>query len=1364
MRKYKRFISTLIHKRKITNINLFHLYGGWLLFFIFFHCNILLADQKRFYFEGITNERGLTHNTVFDICQDDKGFMWFATDGGLNRFDGQNIKQYFAGNNQSLPSNSVTCINFTPDSLLFAGTLKGLALYQPETDNFKQILTDGKPIGEIIDMQMGKKDELLISTENKGAFIYNYKIEKFNQINFARERIYGMTTDREGYYWAFTRFAIFRFNADKKVVAEYNVSPKLFNSAISYLRTDSRGVLWVGTFERGLFNFNFQKKIFEAFVPANKVDMYYIRTIETGENLNEYWIGTEKGLYILNISTGILEHYTQSFDINRNSINDNAVYKIFKNKQKVFFIGTYFGGVNIAKTRMNGFNAFYPDDKPGYLQGKALGAIAKAPDGKLWIATEDAGIAIFNKENQTFTHLKSIEKNPKTISTNNVHALLMDGDICWSGHFMGGLCRINRQNFQVQRFQNVVNNQNSLYNNFVFALHHYSKDSLLVGTIDGVDIFNKKTNTFSRFRQNELSGCFVYDFFTAPDGKIWFNSHNKGIFVLDKNNPGLMKHFQAGDESGLPGNSIISHFIDAKNRIWIGTRGNGLCLFDPKTQKFQTFTSNNLLNNNVIYGILEDKQGQIWVSSNRGISRLNFTDSTSIHFNYRHGIAGNQYNYKSSFIDSDGTMYFGSVKGLTSFNPEMILSPKAKPEVYFSNLKILNENILPGSKSILKKQIDFTEKLKLKYYQNSFTLEFASVNFFEGDINYEYYLEGLEEEWSPLSPKMQANYTNISPGKYTFHIRANNKTGNITGPERILHIVVYPPFWASWFAYLLYTIITITIVYLLYRNHQNRQKEKVALAIEKIEKENLNVLHQHKMNFFTYISHEFKTPLSIIIASLEMLLKKSGSQSEEVNGIQLTIKRSATRLLFLVNQLMEFRKIETDHESLNLCKGNLIDFVNQTLNVYRPLLANKGIDLNVQIQYSDSEILFDFDKLEKIMTNLLTNAVKYTPQNGNIVFSLDASAGNFEFSVRDSGPGMTEIQKGRIFEVFYGEDLPGEMIESSGIGLALTAGLVKFLKGEIHVESQPGMGSKFIVRLPVNTDKDEKIAENATYCSERNLADLVEQTEMHHFNQEDEKDENKEHQIVIAEDNKDLLMLLQKNFRNRFHVKCFENGKDAWDYVSQKVPDIVITDIMMPLMSGNELCNRIKNDIHLCHVPVIMLTAKTSSEARMEGLQMGADAYVPKPFSMEELEVRINNILNTRKVLKQKLTELAKIENLQIPATNHDQAFVEKIFSMIQENITNSELNVQFLADQLHISRTNLHNKIKNLLQMNSTEFINTVRINRAKELMLLEDLTLAEITYKVGYNDSAYFNRIFKKMTGMTPGDFRKKTNETHS
>ncbi len=1312
-------------------------------------------NQSRFTFEYITNNNGLTNNTVYDICQDNKGFMWFSTGIGLNRYDGHNIKQYhhIPDDNRSLPSNTVVCLVYTSDSILFAGTNNGIAVYRPETDDFERILFDNKiPVSYISGIRQGYGQELLITAGNEGAFIFNYKTNHISKFQVDGP-IYGTTIDKQDAYWGFSRFKLYKFDRTGKLIATYLLPPKLFTSAISYITSDKQGRLWVGTFNNGLFTFDSENDQFIQFPICKDFTMRYIRAIEESEKPGEYWIGTENGLYIIDIETNKRTHYTQSFDSKHKTINDNAIYKIYRNKQGTFFIGTYFGGVNIANKHQIGFNAVLPDDKPNYLHGKAISMIAKAPDGNLWMATEDAGIVIFDKKNYSFRHLLFDEKDSNSIPTDNVHALLMDDKYCWAGHFMGGVSKIDIRTGKAKRFAQTPGNPNSLSNNFVFSLYALSPDSILVGTLSGVDLFDKRSETFSRFRPNEFVRSFIYEIFTAPDGKIWFCSSNQGIYVLDKTKLGLMTHFQPGDSSGLTSNIVISHCIDSKKQIWIGTRNGGLLKYIPEKQSFKVCNPDMLIDN-TIYGILEDKEGFLWVSTNKGISRLNFKDSTSVHFNVKHGLADNQHNYKSYFKDND-IMYFGSVNGFTWFDPENILIPQETPSVYFTNLRIFNEIIRPDSTAILQRQIDYTQSLTLKHNQNSFTLDYASINYFTNDIYYQYYLEGFDKNWSPPTDRTQANYTNIAPGKYTFHIRAMNMINHSVSEERILNITVKPSLWASWYAYLLYTIVSWIICYYIYRNYRNRQREKMALAIEKIEKENLKLLHQHKMNFFTNISHEFKTPLSIILASIEMLAKREGSQENE---IQQSIKRSATRLLFLVNQLMDFRKIETDHAVMHITKGNIIDFSNQIIDTYRPLLEKQNIKFNIKVSYTESEIFFDFDKLEKIMTNLLTNAIKYTPQGGTIDFTLDINNNKIQFSVKDSGEGIPEKNKDKIFEVFYSDGISNDIVESSGIGLALTTSLVKLLKGQITIDSEIGKGSTFNVSLPYekNISAVSVVETQTIHTTSNDLTTSTNDTLV--IEKEEIIEDNKEYKLVIAEDNKDLLTLLYNNFREKYYVKCFENGQETWEYINKKIPDILITDIMMPVMSGIELCQKIKTDVNLCHIPIVMLTAKDTKEAKLEGLQVGADAYITKPFSMIELEIRLTNILNNQKALKNRLKELARFEGFEIPVTNHDQAFVEKVLAVIQNNMEKSELDVQFITNELNISRSNLHNKMKALMKMNTSEFINTIRINKAKELILQTELTFSEIAYKVGYNDSAYFTRTFKKYTGKTPKEYKQE------
>ncbi len=1298
------------------------------------------AQRKPFVFDYITNNEGLTHNTVYDICQDSKGFLWFATELGLNRYDGQAIRQYHyrAEDENSLPAHSVPCLLYTVDSLLFVGTSSGLALYRPETDNFRRISFRDESLGHFVTMEEGFGGELLICTEDKGAFAYdpvNNTLQSFS----VDAKLYGLVCDRQTSYWGFSRYAVYRFNRERRLMAEYPISERFFGSSISYIGCDSGGRLWVGTFEHGLFSFDSRRNTFEQLPLCRENKMYYVRTLEESESPDEYWIGSESGLYIINTRSGDLRHYVQSFDGRRGTINDNAVYKIHRSREGLFFTGTYFGGVNVVSTRHSGFRAILPDDKNGSLQGKAISAIAKAPTGDLWMATEDAGIAVFDPQHYRFRHLCFDEKNPFSISSNNVHALLMDGDWCWAGHFMGGISRIRLSDGRARRFPAKAG---GLSNNFVFALHFLSPDSILVGHLAGVDVFDKRGERFAPFRSEEFAGAFIYDIFTDTDGRIWFCSYDRGIFIFDRNKPGAMEHYQAGDASGLTSNSIISYCIDARRDVWIGTRDAGMLRY--RNGRFEACPP-SMLADNVVYGIVEDDEGFFWLSSNKGISRLNFQDSTALHFNVTHGLSGNQHNYKSYFKDGK-LIYFGSVAGLTYFDPRSILAVRESPVLYFTALRIFNQDVRPAVSGVLERQIDFTSHLTLTHKQNSFGFDFASISFLPGNINYQYYLEGLEESWSPPSDKKQADYTNIAPGDYVFHLRASDPISATTSGERLLYIRVQPPWWASWYAYALYILGVSGLSYYVYRIYRNRQREKLALTIEKIEKENLKLLHQHKMNFFTYISHEFKTPLSIIAASVEMLASR---RSGEENELLQSVKRSAERLLFLVNQLMEFRKIESDHAVVHITRGNVIEFIHRIIDAYRLLFEKKNIQLNMSLNYTRSEVFFDFDKLEKIITNLLTNAIKYTPRNGQIHFSLDVEEEAVAFSIADSGKGISESKRDKIFEVFYSDSTSSDVVESSGIGLALTASLVKLLGGRISLHSEVGLGSRFDVSLPY-AGQPEDSGDSAT--SEDIVLPAGEELQALAMPEQG----SREYTLVLAEDNKDLAELLYKNFTPKYRVRRFANGEEAWDYIRSNNPDLLITDIMMPRMSGIELCSKLKTDVNLCHIPVLMLTAKDGNESRLDGLRVGADAYLTKPFSMLELEIRIENILSREKALRLRLKELARFEGFELPAANHDRAFVQKLLAFIQDNIGNSDLDIPFIADTLHLSRSSLHNKMKTIMRMSSSEFINTVRINKARELMADPELSLSEIAFRVGYNDSAYFSRIFKKHSGKTPKEYR--------
>lgn len=1332
--------------------------------FLFLSLIIMLRlDAQKKKFQHYTTTEGLSYSTVFDIEQDKSGFIWIATAEGLNRFDSYGFKIYYADKNPgSIPSNEVRSLLVSATGKLFAGTTDGLCLYNPEYNNFTRILYNEHSLGLIHDIIETSKGRIMIASST-GVFYISQNGEIEERLPLENGML-GLQEDSTGNFWSFKRLRLFNFDKKGKLIKTLYSSdeglPDFIPSPISTIKIDSRNQLWIGTFRNGPMLLDVTRNKFRS-IPLKKQSgkthpMYFVRDIT--EVNGKYWIGTEKGLFIYDDKQGDFEHYTQSFDPSLGSINDNAIYKIFRSRENIMWLGTYFGGLNYYQPVTKGFKNIKPGIKPGELKGKALSQIIKGPDGKLWIATEDAGIAIYDQQQNTFRHILN-EQAQNNLRQSNVHALAVDreGNV-WSGNFFGGINKINPVSFQVINFSHDPGRPESLVNNFVFSLYFDHTGKLWIGTMDGIDCFDKRSNSFTHFKPEIFRAKFIYDIFQDNEQNFWFCSHND--FGLYRYNPEKdeVSHFQKDSTEGISGNSFIGHLVDSRGKIWFGSRGGGLILYDPVIRKFKSYTMDDGLPNNIIYGILEDDHNNLWLSSNKGITKFNYITGKIRNFTVDHGLVGNQFNYKS-YLKTDGIMYFGTVNGLTFFKPDQIKVHKSEPQIHFTNFKLFNQPVKPGKKSILKKDIDLTQHIKLNYDENVISFDFIALDFHTpGKNNFFYYMDGFESTWQSAGNNQSVTYTDLPAGEYTFRIKATNIYNFPNSLERSIRITVRPPVWLTTWAFLFYIIFIGTVIFLLYRFNELRHREKMALKIEKIEKEKLREIHQHKLNFFTYISHEFKTPLTIILASIDAFF--SGEKyPENFTGKIITLKRNVLRLQFLINQLMDFRKIETDHAASELQYGNVMQFLKELFDAFTTLFKRKELQYSYIAPCESLLIKFDPDKLEQIVSNLLSNAFKYTPENGNIIFKTgvirEEDKQLLVITVSNTGNEMTEEQLSKIFNLFYKIENDQNEYHGSGIGLTLTQSLVKFLNGTITVESKQGEGITFTVKLPFNEEVSPEIVPNTFALKKSIIENLMIQSSADNdvFKNEDITSDL---ELFFVEDNHEFLKFLYNQFKGKYKVTALHDGLEAWNQLQKTVPDIIVTDLMMPQMDGITLCKKLKSSFEYSHIPVIMLTAKGDIESRLESLEVGADVYLPKPFLLSELELQIKNILTSKANLKKHFLKFGKLE-IEHPLKNKDQQFIEKTTSIILANIENPDFGISSLTTELGIGRTLLHTKLKQLVDLSATEFINTVRLQEAQRKLLENpELTMSEIAYKVGFNDPNYFSRTFRKIFNISPTDFR--------
>ncbi len=1279
-----------------------------------------IGTAQDYEFKKITTKDGLSHSTVYAIAQDHNGFIWIGTREGLNRFDSYEIKSYYVeGKSPDLPSNEIRSL-LAAGEQLFVGTQHGLSIYHQDSDRFGPFYSGDSinvPVRALYEASNGK---ILIGTGN-GLYVLDTNrvaTQIIRNINIETLGEY-----KKNVFWVMTHGSIYLVNEFGETIKAYRHSrANGDNNTSRCLFTDSHQRVWLGT-TNGLFQFDNERDQFiETELPLKHQP--FIRSIAEDEQ-KRLWLGTETGLYIYAPSTKKLIHYDQSFSKAPNALSDRAIYKVFFSKENMVWIGTYFGGVNIAKLKSGGFKKLQAGKA---LSGKAVSEITQDSRGKLWIGTEDGGISIWDKKSGTFDYLN--EANG--LSSNNIHAICEDShQNIWIGTFFGGLNRYDPSTGSIKSYTKSIDDPHSISNNYVYAIEEDKAGVLWIGTQRGLNRYQRETDDFSSFLPQTFRNKFIYDIHADDFGKIWVGTRFRGIYCYDQQS-GQLDHFDSATHS-ISSDQIISITEDENHNLWFGTLEGGAIYWNRETNTFQNITSKMGLPNNNVYGIISTAPSTAWMSTNKGLCRYDPQRGKISIFNTSDGLTTNQFNFKSYFKDHEGNLYFGSVAGLNYFHPDSTLLPKGTDHVFLTDFKLFNKSVPIKENGILDRQINQTTQITLPHKENVITFEFVNINHSADGINrYTCYLENFEKNWNEIGNKRSATYTNLSPGQYTFRVKSNDSA------ERTVQLHITPPFWRSNWAIALYALMvsSLIVIYLLFTRFLNRQR--LAVQVEKMEKEKIRIINQNKLDFFTFISHEFKHPISLIIASLEKFFQHNLhkiSASDEVNSI----KRNAKRLQELVNQLIEFRSIEEKHASLHLSKGDLVGFTRNILQSFKPVLEDRKIGFSFESTSSVFHCYFDPDKMEKINANVLSSLVNKIETGGQIQFSMDFSKSpeedkmevQFRYSVTniDLHTYQEEFDKQEIFE----------------IGWNLVRSLVLFLKGKMQIQNL-GDGGAILIQIPIalkgqSTDL-ETITKKRDFFIEKN--ETVKPSDY----------PKQDFTIMILEQDRELLYFLTKHFSGQYKVLAVRSKREAQEKLNRHIPDLILADTFHNNNEGIELCKTLKSDPQTVHVPFIVLTIQTSEQKKLEALRAGAEMFLTKPFHLKKLELIIQNTLKSRMHLQNQFAALTinhrDINNL----SNQDQKFLRMVTETIQQNYHRSDFSIPELAKKLDISRSLLHLKMKKITNASTSDFILEIRMKQACEL-LKGGMIIREVADKVGYNDPSYFSKAFKKKFGISPGKF---------
>ncbi|WNJ20639.1 two-component regulator propeller domain-containing protein [Pontibacter sp. G13] len=1333
-----------------------------LLSFILTTCLASQAWAQQVDFEKITTQDGLSHSTVFSICQDGAGYLWFGTRDGLNRYDSYDIQTYYQGD-RGLLHDEIIALEAVGDTGLYIGTPKGASYYDYARDTFLTISYNQKSLGRVNDIKVIDPFGVFICTKNGvyrvwGADSVTLVTDKFSAQRIARFEA--------GLVWvARNNGRLILMDHQGQIVRRLSPQKNGSNKSrvpqlrLNALYTDAENRTWLAT-NQGLWIYSLEADNFVKVdwnPGGNELESQFIRSLTSDED-GDLWIGTEAGLYIFNPNSGKTEHYNQGFSNQPSTLSDKAVYSTYRSREGIIWIGTYFGGVNYSKPSEKTFHKMMADGGINGLGGKAVSDMIMSAKNQLWIGTEDGGITIIDPKTQQKRYLKHDPQDPYSLSSNNVLSLHQDrqGNV-WVGNFIGGL---NRYDPSSKRFYHYLpqGKSHQRMSKDVFALFQDQQDRMWIGTRGGLFQYDYDQDTLMPAWPKIFGKRFIQDIGQDRSGDLWFCTLGRGLYRYVQSQDTMIL-YQKSAYPGLKTNMLLSFFEDSRGQIWLGTSRGGAVVFDPQQEEFTTYGVEEGLTDNNVHQIQEDKQGRIWLSTNRGLFIYSPDLDRFSSANMSYSLPSHQFNLRSSLSLDDGTLMFGTVNGLCYFHPDSISLAQSEPNLHFTGLRLFSEPISPQADGILQQHIDFTDSLVVGYSQNVLGFDFTAIDHLSpGNLHYAYYLEGFENQWNYVADERKATYTNLSPGQYILHLQASLNPKGDAIAQRSLVLTVLPPWWLTRWAIWGYILLLGLILFAYARFSRFLNQQRLNLKVERMEKEQVKELNQHKINFFTYITHEFKTPLTLIISRLDKVLDVESD--EHARSQIIPIRRQAARLQHLITQLMEFRRVESDHAQVRLAQGDLVLFVRDTIEAFTPLYVQKQINYRFECSLDVFHAYFDADKLTKILTNILSNAIKNTGELGeiNVLMRIEqdsdqSQAASCSIEVLDTGIGMVQSESDKVFMPFYQADPTTN--KGSGIGLALVNTLIKLLKGKLTIESSPEQGTLVRIELPIQLSQGQEPFGTGMIRGNKSLVideGLFEEEVLLPATSEKSKPE-----ILIVEDNEDLLRFLASHFGAQYRVQTASNGKKALEKIAKQHPDFILSDVMMPEMGGLELCQKLKENEATSHIPLVLLSAQSEVEYKLKGLNQGADAYLPKPFNLREAELIIKNLLATRQSLREFFLQFGHWHGDEIPTNNRDQAFLRNILSHVKSHFSDPDFTVAKLAKEVGISRSLLHQKLRKIADMTASDLIKTIRLQNGARL-LADGYNVSEAAYDSGFSDPGYFGRLFKKHFGINPSEYSKE------
>ena len=1338
----------------------------------------VIFAAPRYHFSNLSVKDGLSQLNVTCIYQDKQGYMWFGTRNGLNKFNGNSFEIFWnhADDPHSISSNTIACITEDAEANLWIGTENGLNKLDKSRNSFKRYYLTHKTDSmnnKILSLYLDKENILWVGTLS-GLFIYEPESDNLKAVpikELVDNSISAILEKDNELYLASSRNGLLIYDKQKKRVARsFRTDSKTLPISSNYLKDiyiDKKDNIWLGTYKDGVCVIKHDLSEIVHYNTSNGLSNNNIRCIKESPS-GEMWIGTFDGLNIVNPVTSRILTYKYG---EQGTLSHHSVYSILFDRMQTIWIGTYAGGADYYNPYGHLFDFYNPgvalNTNPGIL-GPSI-----EYNGTLYISSEGGGLIAFDLEQQTF-HQYKLPQHTGTSPQSIFKTIYLDGNRILCGTGQGEVYEFNLHSQQFSLFYQTTDRR---------PIYHISRSRsghIIIGGIsmgEGlVFLSNDGTHTiqteFPVKGKGNVHFSHVICVCEVDNDVYLIGTKSDGLFCYDKINRTLIAYDRT---NGLAATSISSILKDRSGRIWISSVDGGLSELSLSTGKFTTYNENNGLLNNQVCKVVEGNDNTLWLTTLNGISNLDLRTRNIINYGQESGIQVQEFSPCAGIRLSDNRIFFAGNNVFTLINPSDIITNPNIPPIILDKLYINNTLIQPNDKAgILKESISTQKKIVLKYNQTNIMIEYCALNYiFNNKNQYAYKLDGFDSDWNEVGSRRTAYYTNIPAGTYHFVVKGSNNDGIWNEQGTALEIIVLPPLWKTWWAYLFYSTIAIALIAFIIRYFTEKRRLQNNIRLKQMEAEVHEEYYQERNRLFTNFSHELRTPLTLIIAPLEEFVKRTDLAEDIHYKIQLML-RNAQRLLRIVNNLMDLQKNESGTMKLQVSENDIVKFTHEAVASFQDLALYRNIHLKFKHSVDRQPLWFDWNMLEKVYFNFLSNAFKNVPDGGSVLVEMDikplselsifvpAKLNRYKndeiryltVSIQDNGVGISPDELEKIFRPFYQVAQNEHSKSGTGIGLSLSKAIIEMHHGIVWAENAIGSGAIFRFVLPIDKScfAPEAIVESTDNASVSFNVELPDTA----F--EPENSGKKQSTILVVEDNRDLNNYICSCLADKYNVVGVTNGEDALSKAVNLLPNLIITDLMMPKMNGIELIQRLKKDMNTSHIPIIMVTAKTGTDDIKEGYAAGADEYITKPFDASILKIRVDNLIQSREKLKDLYSKNFSLESLGVDVTSVDEKFMQKLYATLQQNISNSDLNLDAFCKELGLSKSNLYRKIKQITGYSPNEFIRNFRLETAAKMLKETDMTITEVYCAVGYNSLAYFSNCFKALYGMSPTEFKNK------